>query len=131
MNIIWKVLLVGMLVFCQSCATSKLWDDTRTPEWIWIDANKISAETLQKRGVEYRVQDTQWGKGYLIKPSMTEKMTDFQLRMLGTPVTLAVDAVTSVAVVGVYLLLSDPVGTLSLLELASGHGGSHGHGGRR
>jgi hypothetical protein len=51
--------------------------------------------------------------------------------MLGTPVTLAVDAATTVAVVGVYLFLSDPVGTLSLLEAGSGHGGSHGHGGHR
>jgi hypothetical protein len=131
MNIIWKVLLMGMLVFCQSCATSQLWADTRTPEWIWIDANKISEAALQQRGVEYRVQDTPGGKGYLIKSSMAEKMKDFQLRMLGTPVTLAVDAATTVAVVGVYLFLSDPVGTLSLLELAGGHGGSHGLGGHR
>jgi hypothetical protein len=45
-----------------------------------------------------------------------QKFNDYHLRILGTPVTLAVDAVTTVAVVGVIMFLNDPDGTCSLIE---------------
>ncbi len=52
-------------------------------------------------------------------------MKDYQLRALGTPVTLVVDAAATVVVVGVYVFLADPVGTCSLIEGMSNGKKSH------
>jgi hypothetical protein len=111
-----KIILLGILVICQSCATSKLWEDTNPNERVWIDANRISEETLKKRGIEYEPLSAEWGSGYLIEKSGWGKMKDYQLRMLGTPVTLVVDAATTVVVVGAYIFVSDPVGTCVVIE---------------
>jgi hypothetical protein len=116
MKSIWTMVLMGVLVICQSCATSKLWDDTNPNERVWIDADKITEEALREKGVEYEVHAAEWGNGYLIEKSGWSKMRDFHLRMLGTPVTLVVDAATTVVVVGVYIFLSDPVGTCSTID---------------
>ena len=108
--------LVGLLVICQSCATSKLWEDTDPNVRIWIDANKITEAALKSRGVKYQVQASEQGTGYLVEKSGWEKMKDYHLRMLGAPVTLVVDAATTVVVVGVYMLVNDPEGTCYLIE---------------
>jgi len=125
------LILIGVLMVCQSCATSKLWEDTDPDARIWIDANKITEEALQKRGVEYRPFALTQGNGYLVKKTSLDKMKDYQLRMLGTPVTLVVDAATTVAVVGVYMFLMDPEGTCSLIEISSGRRDYRSRGGSR
>jgi hypothetical protein len=116
-----RMALIGFLAVCQSCATAKLWEDTNPNERIWIDSSKITEEALKKRGVAYQVETTQWGTGYLVEKSAAEKMKDYHLRMLGAPVTLVVDAATTVVVVGVYMFLNDPDGTCDLIRAASHH----------
>jgi hypothetical protein len=103
-----------VLFLCQSCTTNKLWEDTNPDTRLWIDADKITEAELQKRGVDYTVHNTSQGDGYLVEKSSRQKMKDFHLRMLGTPATLIVDAASTVAVVGVYVFLSDPEGTVAL-----------------
>ena len=109
-------LLLALLAFCQSCTTQRLWQSTNPNERIWVDANKITEESLQQRGVDYSISVNEWGEGYLIEKSGWRKFNDYHLRILGTPVTLAVDAVTTVAVVGVIMFLHDPDGTCALIE---------------
>ena len=128
------VILLGILVICQSCTTSKLWEDTNPKDRIWIDASKTTEAALQKRGVKYESYALSRGNGYLVAKSSMDKMKDYQLRMLGTPVTVVLDTAATVVVVGVYMFLNDPEGTVSLIEASSGHGdhhGNRGHGGSR
>jgi len=112
-------LLLAGLALCQSCATQSLWRSTDPNERIWVDANKITEESLRQRGVDYSVCVNEWGVGYLIGKSGWQKFGDYHLRILGTPVTLAVDAVSTVAVVGVIMFLNDPDGTCALIEALS------------
>lgn len=115
MNILFcRIVCVAILLGAQGCATSYLWENTDTNERIWIDAGKTTEEALQERGVDYQVYEGKRGKGYLVRKTSRHKMKDYSLRMLGTPVTLAVDAATTVAVIGVYMFLHDPVGTVAL-----------------
>jgi hypothetical protein len=104
-----------------------LWEDANPNERIWIDASKTTEEALKKKGVEYEVYTGDNGKGYLIKKTGREKMKDYQLRALGTPVTLVMDAASTVVVVGIYMFVSDPVGTCSLIDSTSGHHNHRSH----
>ena len=114
MKIILSVILIAVLMICQSCSTAKLWDDTNPNERVWIDADKITETTLKQRGMEYQPYTLKGGgKGYLVRKSNWGKMKDYQLRMLGTPVTLVVDAATTVIVVG--------VGVVAVFPEAAGH----------
>lgn len=116
-----SLILLGVLVICQSCATQRLWDDADPTARVWIDADKITEDALKNRGVKYEVYTDERGKGYLIEKTGWQKMSDFQLRMLGTPVTLVLDGASTVAVVGVYLFLNDPKGTCNLIHAISRH----------
>jgi hypothetical protein len=118
MKHLFGAILAGLLVMSQGCATSKLWEDADPNERIWIDGSKTTEAALKQRGVDYQVYNSGATKGYLLKKSSVEKMKDYQLRMLGTPVTLIADAAGAVAVVGVYMFLADPAGTVSLIEQA-------------
>jgi hypothetical protein len=113
------LILMGLLMICQSCTTAKLWEDANPNERVWIDASKITEESLQQRGVAYEPYAFAKGKGYLVKKSGWDKMKDYHLRMLGTPVTLVVDAATSVVVVGAYVLVTDPELAFSVIEALS------------
>ena len=111
--------LLGALVLCQSCCTSALWRDTDPRARVWIDSGKITRQSLQERGVKYETTVVQGREGYLVEKSDWGKFKDYQLRMLGTPVTLTVDVATTVVVVGVYMFLNDPQGTVALIDVLS------------
>lgn len=110
------IALAGILLLCQACTTAKLWEDTE-PQ-VWIDASQITEAELKERGVPYRVYRSSIMNGYLVDKSTREKMKGYHLRMLGTPVTLTIDAAgtaVAAAVVGVYLF---PEGACELLNHA-------------
>jgi hypothetical protein len=98
----------------MSCSTHALWDSTDPNEQIWIPASQITEEELVKRGVAYEVYSQEDCNGYLVEPGNLSKFKDYSLRTLCTPITLAVDAVTTVTVGGVMLIAgaaqADPQG---------------------
>lgn len=118
--------LIAVLLVCQSCSTvdtpewlgyttQKLWDSNNPNVRAWIDADKITEDELKQRGVRYTVYSSEKLNGYLVEKSEWDKMKGFYLKMLGTPVTLTVDAATIVAVVGIgmgvgYVASGDWVG---------------------
>ena len=116
MRRLMRWLLVWMMVLSQSCATQALWKNTDPQERIWIDATKVTEESLRSRGVAFEAFESPKGKGFLIEKSGWRKMGDYHLRALGTPVTLVLDTATTVVVVGFYLLLVEPEGTVSLIQ---------------
>ncbi len=125
---ILRMILMGFLFSCQACSTAKLWEDADPNARIWIDADKTTEAALKERGLHYQVYNEQGVSGFLIEKRGLERMKDYQLRALGTPVTLVVDAAVTVVVVGVYVFLADPVGTCSLIEgMSDGHKGHREH----
>lgn len=96
--------------------TSKLWESNNPNERVWINADKITEDKLKQRGVEYTRYNTKQGSGYLVPKSEWRKIKDFNLCMLGTPVTLVVDAATVVVVVGVASLM-DPSAAQGVCDL--------------
>lgn len=108
--------LAGVLAVCQGCATAKLWDETNPNERVWIDADRITEATLRERGIDYQVYSGACGHGYLVRKNIYGRMKDYQFRALGTPITLALDAATLVVVVGAFVFLNDPGGTVKLID---------------
>ena len=127
MKLISKGILFGALILCQSCATTALWENTDPNQRIWIPADKTSEAALQKKGVEHEFHAYKCGQGYTAEKTKWRKIQDINLRVIGTPVALALDASMGVAYVtaGVgYLILSDPylcVEVLELVECAVNH----------
>lgn len=115
-KVLLALLIAGTLFAAPSCTTQALWENTNPNERIWIDANRTSEADLQRRGVRYEVYESQIGRGYLLDKTCWQKMKDYHLRALGTPVTLVVDAASTVVVVGVLLFLEDPQGTVTLID---------------
>lgn len=111
-----QILLACYLLGCQACTTAKLWEDANPNDRIWIDADKTTEASLKERGVKYEVYSRDGVSGYLIRKDGFERMKDYQLRALGTPVTLVVDAASTVVVVGFYMFLNDPDGTCELIR---------------
>ena len=106
------LVLIGILLICQSCSTgkkpewlgyttTKLWESNNPNVCVWIDANKTTEEELKQRGVKYTIYSSDKFNGYLVEKSEWDKMKGFYLKLFGTPVTLTIDATTIVAVVGV------------------------------
>jgi len=106
------LILGGILLICQSCSmaktpewfgytTTKLWEKNNPNVCVWIDADKTTEDELKRRGVKYTVYSSDKFNGYLVEKSEWDKMKGFYLKMLGTPVTLTIDAATVVTVVGV------------------------------
>lgn len=81
--------------------TQKLWDSNNPNVRAWIDADKITEDELKQRGVKYTAYSSEKMNGYLVEKTEWDKMKGFYVKMLGTPVTLTIDAATIVAVVGV------------------------------
>jgi hypothetical protein len=88
--------------------TCRLWEDTNPQEMVWISAAAVTEEQLREKGVEYSEENRREFKGFLVEKSQCDKLKDYHLRLLGTPVTLAIDAAVTVTVVGVIVCLENP-----------------------
>ena len=101
------VALLLVAQFCTSCAgienvsvTCKLWDDADPHSRIWIPADKITEQELQKRGVKYEKFTNGQLNGYVVHKSSLEKFGDYTVLTLGTPITVAIDAAGAAVAVG-------------------------------
>lgn len=94
--------MCGLLV---SCATPALWQATDPHEFVAVSRSKTNEEELKARGLQYRV-DEQRNLVYVEKTKL-RKSKDYVIRALATPVTVALDAATTIAVVGaaVYVVV--------------------------
>ena len=68
-----------------------------------IARNKTNEDELKAKELSYWV-DPQRGLLYVEKTRL-QKLTDYVIRTVGTPVTVAVDAATSIAVVGAVVFV--------------------------
>lgn len=89
-------LTVLALLVLASCTTTYLWNET--DPYVLVSQKDITETELLARNLNY-VRDDQFGVFFVQKQAL-EKYTDYAIRVVGTPVTVAVDAATTIVVVG-------------------------------
>lgn len=94
-----------VLLTQSSCFTPVLWDATNPRERIAIWYKDISEATLKEKGIRYERYDE--GGYFLVEKTSVQKLKDYGVRLLATPVTVALDAATAAVVVGVAVLYMD------------------------
>ena len=88
-------------IFLQGCATQGLWQNTSPTERIYIDHTETTEEALKAAHVKYtRCQDP-ISDGFLVEKSQDRKLRDAVLRVIGTPIAVAIDVATVALVVGI------------------------------
>ena len=91
-------LLLITVSLLTSCATSMLWDANDPHEYITISRDEITEEELKDKGLDYEVSE-KWNL-YYVEKSILQKTRDYIYRSFGTPVTVTVDVVTPIVVIG-------------------------------
>jgi hypothetical protein len=114
-----RVTGTGLLILCQSCATSALWDATHPDSRVWIESNKITPAQLEQRCAKQQVDALPVPGGYLVGKSKGHKKMDVAFRVVGTPVTLALDAASGVVLASAGLIFVMPQLFLPMLEDAA------------
>lgn len=87
--------VVGLFLLA-SCTTTYLWNET--DPYVLVSQKEITESELKARKAKY-VRDDQFGVFFVEKKEL-EKYTDYAIRIVGTPVTVAVDTATTIVVVG-------------------------------
>ena len=82
----------------SSCTTSMLWDAADPDEYIAISMNEVTEQELQEKGLDYEVSE-KWNV-YYVEKSILQKTKDYIYRSFGTPVTVTVDIVSPIVVIG-------------------------------
>ena len=98
---------IGCLaVLMVSCATPALWDATDPNQWAKASKTTVTTNDLATKGVEYQI-DNSTGDIYIPK-SQLHKLGDYTIRVLATPIAIAVtlDAVGGVTVICGALLMT-------------------------
>lgn len=120
MRMNWRFLLsiplAAIMLLGQGCATAALWQSTDPEERMLISAMDISHEELERQGIHYEYVNNELGRGFLVQKSALEKFRDYNLRLLGTPVTVVIDSACIVAVVGLIAFIHDPAGTVAAVK---------------
>lgn len=99
---------IVMLMTCcllASCATPALWEATDPHDFVAVTKSKVNEDELKAKGLSYRV-DTERDLVYVEKTRL-QKSKDYAIRAITTPVTVAVDAVTTIAVVGAAVFVME------------------------
>ncbi len=91
-------MLIILTTFIMSCATTKLWEATDPYKYIEISMVDITEKELIDKKVRY-YKDAQ-KRVYYVEKSGAEKFQGYALRILATPLTIAVDAATVILVIG-------------------------------
>lgn len=93
------IILSGMLV--SSCCTPALWDATDPCAYVQVAQGQVTDEELRGKGLKF-YRDDAMGVFYVQK-SGVRKLGDYMIRAVAIPVTVVVDAVTTIVVVGVLV----------------------------
>lgn len=97
-------LFVGLILGGASCMTQKLWEDTDPNEWVRVGSPQLTESVLREKGIAYQKTD---GDHLFIQKTTAQKMRDYHLRALGAPVTVVVDAASTVGTIVVIGVLED------------------------
>jgi hypothetical protein len=85
-----------MLALATSCATTMLWDHTDT--YVAVSQDEISEDVLKAQGATYYRDDLR--KVFFVEKRGMAKFRDYTIRTFTTPVTVMIDAATTIVVAG-------------------------------
>jgi hypothetical protein len=92
MKFILSIMFVAIvLCFSNSCSTIFIWDKTDPDAPVWIPADQITQEELDRRGLPYLVCNDKPPYGFIVEKSRLHKFGDYTVRTLTTPITVIVD----------------------------------------
>lgn len=95
MKTAWILLLT--LAMATSCTTTQaLWDDT--DPYVALSLSDITEDELKAQGIPYYRDDAR--QVFFVEKRGLAKYKDYAVRALGTPATIAIDAATTIVVVG-------------------------------
>ncbi|MFH2046792.1 MAG: hypothetical protein ABIK92_16800 [Pseudomonadota bacterium] len=100
-----NIILITILFFVlNSCATTYLWDRTDPNGYVKIKFTEITEDNLKSRGAKY-IRDDNEHAFYVDKDSF-DRFKDYSTRVLGTPITVVIDA-TTVVIFAVAFAITD------------------------
>jgi hypothetical protein len=83
-------LFIVLSFLCNGCATPKLWEATNPNDNIRMKYTEVNEEDLKAQGVKYIKDDRM--QSYYIEKDLVRKYQDYTCRVIGTPITVALDA---------------------------------------
>jgi hypothetical protein len=92
-----------LMLVLAGCATPALWDHTNPNMFVSLSDPNITTNELAARGIDYKVSKLD-GSIYIQK-SQLQKFGDYTLRVLATPVTVALDVVAGTTIICGAMLL--------------------------
>lgn len=96
---------LSVVIMLSSCATKALWKATAPESYVRVRSDVVLEEDIRKKGLKYYRSDTE--KALYVEKNDLHKLRDYTLRLFGTPITVAIDAVTSILVVGAIVVAAD------------------------
>ena len=91
------IALLLAMAMAASCSTTRaLWDDT--DPYVALSFDQIEEAELEAQDVRYYRDDMR--KVFFVEKRGLAKYKDYGIRALGTPATIAIDAATTIVVVG-------------------------------
>lgn len=86
------------IVLFSSCATKALWEATSAENYVRVRSDLIDEGDLKKKGLKYFKSDKD--KAYYVEKNDFDRLKDYTFRLFGTPITVVIDAATSIFVIG-------------------------------
>ena len=99
MKIIWTVACAIQLVLFTSCATQYLWRETDPAEYVALSQSTVSQQDLERRHLHFIVDDEK--DVFYVEKNGIQKLRDYTIRTLGTPVAVTIDAAATIVVIGI------------------------------
>src|SRR6266540_31548 len=96
MRIVTAMIIAVALFF--SCATKALWEATSAESYVRVRSDLVAEEDLKKKGLKYFKSDKD--KAYYVEKNDFDRLKDYTFRLFGTPITVVIDAATSILVIG-------------------------------
>jgi hypothetical protein len=120
MSIFQTLSSLAALMLLTSCTTSMLWDATDPQEYVVVSRDEITEAELKEMGLDYEVSE-KWNV-YYVEKSILQKTRDYVYRSFATPVTVTIDVLTPVVVVGglgYVIINADGVGHIDCEQFMS------------
>ena len=96
---VFKVLALSIItIMLSSCTTKALWEATSPESYVRVRSDLVAEEDLQKKGLKYFKSDKD--KAFYVEKNDFDRLKDYTVRLFGTPITVVIDAATSILVIG-------------------------------
>jgi hypothetical protein len=102
--------LLPIVFLCSSCCTSALWESYDPDGYIQIRYTDVTEQELRDKKMDFIQDDV--NSSYYVPKSNMRKLSEYSVRLLATPVTVAVDAAL-IVISGVAFSLAETTITIT------------------